>query len=116
MCARSLTQDADGLPSPAVATIREQAAEVLQTARIQRWPPEDVLRTLIAAESAGRDQANRQIRLKQASFPATKTLDNFGRGFVHPTHHVRLPGLAGVDPSHREFAAGGPGGSRQKPR
>jgi DNA replication protein DnaC len=67
----------DGLRRLRLATIRAQAAEVLQTARTQRWPPEDVLRTLIAAEIAGRDLANRQIRLKQAGFPATKTLDSF---------------------------------------
>jgi len=67
----------DGLRRLRLATIREQAAEVLQTARTQRWPPEDVLRALIAAEIAGRDRANRQIRLKQAGFPATKTLDSF---------------------------------------
>ena len=67
----------DGLRRLRLATIRAQAAEVLQTARTQRWPPEDVLRTLIAAEIAGRDRANQQIRLKQAGFPATKTLDSF---------------------------------------
>jgi DNA replication protein DnaC len=49
-----------------LATMREQAADVLQTARTQRWGAEDVLRRLLDAEIAARDAANRRIRLKQA--------------------------------------------------
>jgi len=60
-----------------LATMREQAAEVLQTARTQRWGADDVLRTLLEAEIAARDAANRRIRLKQAGFPVPKTLDGF---------------------------------------
>ena len=32
-----------------LATIRAQAPELLHMARLPRWPPEDVLRTLVAA-------------------------------------------------------------------
>jgi DNA replication protein DnaC len=60
-----------------LATMREQAAEVLHTARTQRWAAEDVLRTLLEAEIASRDVANRGIRLKQAGFPVPKTLEAF---------------------------------------
>ena len=60
-----------------LATMREQAAEVLHTARTQRWAAEDVLRTLLDAEIAARDAANRGIRLKQAGFPVPKTLEAF---------------------------------------
>jgi DNA replication protein DnaC len=60
-----------------LATMREQAAEVLHTARTQRWAAEDVLRTLLEAEIAARDVANRGIRLKQAGFPVPKTLEAF---------------------------------------
>jgi DNA replication protein DnaC len=60
-----------------LATMREQAAEVLQTARTQRWGAEDVLRRLLEAEIAARDAANRRIRLKQAGFPVPKTLEAF---------------------------------------
>ncbi len=60
-----------------LATMREQAAEVLHTARTQRWAAEDVLRTLLEAEIASRDAANRGIRLKQAGFPVPKTLEAF---------------------------------------
>jgi len=60
-----------------LATMREQAAEVLHTARTQRWTAEDVLRTLLEAEITARDAANRGIRLKQAGFPVPKTLEAF---------------------------------------
>ncbi len=60
-----------------LSTMREQAAEVLQTAKTQRWGAEDVLRTLLDAEIVARDAANRRIRLKQAGFPVPKTLESF---------------------------------------
>jgi len=68
----------DGLRRLKLATMREQAAEVLQSAKTQRWGAEDVLRTLLQAEIAARDAANRRIRLKQAGFPVPKTLDAEG--------------------------------------
>ena len=40
-----------GLRRLKLATIRAQAPEVLQIARTQRWPPEDVLRALVANKS-----------------------------------------------------------------
>jgi len=67
----------EGLRRLKLATMREQGAEVLQTARTQRWGAEDVLRTLLAAEITARDAANRRIRLKQAGFPVPKTLEGF---------------------------------------
>ena len=98
----------DGLRRLRLATIREQAAEVLQTARTQRWPPEDVLRTLIAAEIAGRDQANRKIRLKQACFPATKTLDSFDFDVVPMLSKARVLAICAGDPPSRLGALTGP--------
>lgn len=68
---------AAGLRRLKLATIRAQAPEVLQTARTQRWPPEDVLRTLVTAEIAARDQTNQRIRLKAANLPVLKQLDDF---------------------------------------
>ena len=67
----------DGLRRLKLATMRDQAAEVLQSAKTQRWGAEDVLRTLLKAEIAARDAANRRIRLKQAGFPVPKTLEVF---------------------------------------
>jgi DNA replication protein DnaC len=66
-----------GLRRLKLATIRTQAAEILQTARTQRWPLEDVLRTLVIAEITARDQTNRQLRLKAANLPVHKSLDAF---------------------------------------
>ena len=57
-----------------LATMREQAAEVLHTARTQRWGAEDVLRTLLEAEIAARDAANRGIRVeRRLDLPWTRT-------------------------------------------
>ena len=57
--------------------MRRTAPEVLQTAKTQRWTPEEVLRTLIEAEIAARDVSNDANRLKAAAFPVVKTLDGF---------------------------------------
>lgn len=52
-----------------LATVRRNAAEVLQVAKTQRWTPEEVLRTLVEAEIAARDASNTANRLKAAAFP-----------------------------------------------
>lgn len=44
-----------GLKRLKLATVRAVAPEVLQTAKTQRWAPEEVLRTLVEAEIAARD-------------------------------------------------------------
>jgi DNA replication protein DnaC len=66
-----------GLRRLKLATVRSMAPDVLQTAKTQRWTPEEVLRTLIEAEIAARDASNTAARLKAAAFPVTKTLDGF---------------------------------------
>ena len=60
-----------------LATMREQAPEVLQTAMTQRWSAEEVLRSLLQAEITAREAANRRIRLKQGGFPVLETLEAF---------------------------------------
>ena len=60
-----------------LATVRRLAPEVLATAKVQRWVPEEVLRTLIEAEVAARDESNQANRLRGAGFPVTKTLEEF---------------------------------------
>ncbi len=73
-----LAADLDaGLRRLKLAAIRRTAPEVLQTAKTQRWTPEEVLRTLIETELAARDASNVANRLKAAGFPVTKTLDSF---------------------------------------
>src|SRR5919109_664702 len=66
-----------GLRRLKLATIRAQGPEILQTARTQRWPVEEVLRTLVAAEISARDQTNQRLRLKAANLPVLKELDLF---------------------------------------
>jgi DNA replication protein DnaC len=60
-----------------LAAVRRLAPEVLQTAKVQRWAPEEVLRTRIEAEISARDESNLRNRLRGAGFPVTKTLEEF---------------------------------------
>jgi DNA replication protein DnaC len=68
---------AAGLRRLKLAAVRRLAPEVLRTAKTQRWSPEDLLRTLVEAEIAARDESNARARLRAANFPVTKTLDDF---------------------------------------
>ncbi len=86
-----------GLRRLKLATIRAQAPEVLQTARTQRWPPEDVLRTLVAAEVAARDQTNQHVRLKAANLPVLKRLDDFDTPGTGKSHVLIGVGLHAVE-------------------
>ena len=72
--------DADveaGLRRLRLAAIRRTAPDVLATAKAQRWTPDEVLRVLVEAEIASRDESNRRNRLAAARFPIGKTLDEF---------------------------------------
>ena len=66
-----------GLRRLKLSTVRAMAAEIMVTAKTQRWTPEELLRTLIEAELAARDASNTANRLKAATFPVAKTLDTF---------------------------------------
>ena len=57
--------------------LRAAAAEVIATAKAQRWDPAEVLRVLLAAEVAGRDRATRAQRRRAAGLPAGKTFDTW---------------------------------------
>jgi DNA replication protein DnaC len=67
----------DALKRLKLSAVRLLAPEVLHTAKVQRWTPEEVLRTLIEAEITARDTSNQRNRLRGAGFPVTKTLDEF---------------------------------------
>jgi DNA replication protein DnaC len=111
-----------GLRRLKLATIRAHAPEVLQTAKTQRWAPEEVLRTLVGAEIAARDQTNQQLRLKAANLPVVKSLEDFDRlasGIPTPTfnyvaslewvrahENLLLVGPAGTGKSHVLIGAG----------
>jgi len=66
-----------GLRRLRLRRMRELAPELLATARTQRWRPEELLATLVREEISARDHSNLQLRLKQAQFPAHKTLEGF---------------------------------------
>lgn len=55
--------------------LRGAAAEILATARSQRWDPAEVLRVVLAAEADGRDAATIRNRRRRAGFPSGKTFD-----------------------------------------
>lgn len=111
-----------GLKRLKLARIRACAADVLQTAKTQRWSPEELLRTLIEAEIAARDESNLRNRLKVAGFPATKTFDDFqlvhssvpkatfdyicSLEWIRARENLCLVGPAGTGKSHLLVAAG----------
>jgi DNA replication protein DnaC len=66
-----------GLRRLRLSAIRALAPELLVTATIQRWKPEQLLAAFVEAEIASRDRANARERMKTAAFPVTKTLDAF---------------------------------------
>jgi DNA replication protein DnaC len=68
---------AAGLKRLKLAAMRSLAPELLVTATTQRWKPEELLRTLVQAEIASRDASNTRTRLRTASFPVIKTLEDF---------------------------------------
>ncbi|MBM4438176.1 MAG: IS21-like element helper ATPase IstB [Actinobacteria bacterium] len=119
----ALPQDLlDGLKRLTLSHFRAQATDILQTATTQRWPPEQLLRTLLATEVAGRDAANQQLRFTQAGFPAVKTFDDFQLGassvppatvdylasleWLHKHENLCLIGPAGTGKTHLLLAAG----------
>ena len=105
-----------GLRRLRLAAMRSQAPEVLHVATTQRWPAEQVLRTLVEAEISGRDAAMQRARLRQAGFPVTKTLEEFQIGlssipqatfdylasleWVRAKENVLLVGPPGTGKSH----------------
>jgi len=111
-----------GLKRLKLAAVRRLAPEVLQTARTQRWKPDEVLRALIEAEIAARDASNAATRLRNATFPVVKTFDGFdvaassvpqptvdylaGLEWVHAPENLCLVGPAGTGKSHLLLAAG----------
>ena len=64
-----------GLRRLKLRRIRQLAPELYVTARTQRWQPEEFLRVLVSEECAARDESNRELRLRTATFPPRKTLD-----------------------------------------
>nr|WP_269432056.1 IS21-like element helper ATPase IstB [Saccharothrix sp. ST-888] len=53
--------------------IRRAMAEIVPTAKAQRWDPAEIVRALLAEEAVGRDAANLRTRRARAAFPTGKT-------------------------------------------
>jgi len=101
-----------GLRRLKLRSFRQLAAEVCQTARTQRWRPEEVLRVLVEAECKARDESNRLLRLKQAAFPVYKTLASFDLT-ASTLSQATFDYLASLEwiPEHRNLALVGPPGT-----
>ena len=111
-----------GLRRLKLAAIRQLAPELLVTAKTQRWPPEELLRTLIEAEITARDASNARARMKTAAFPVIKTLDELNRSacsipgptldylasleWIAAKENLCLVGPAGTGKSHVLVALG----------
>jgi len=111
-----------GLKRLKLAKVRAIAPEVLQAARTQRWKPEEVLRVLVEAEIAARDDSNTRARRRAAGFPVAKTFHEFNVSlssvpqssidyvasleWVAAAENLCLVGPAGTGKSHLLVAAG----------
>jgi DNA replication protein DnaC len=113
---------AAGLRRLKLATMRQIAPDLLITAKTQRWPPEELLRTLVDAEITARDASNARARMKTAAFPVIKTLDELDRSacsipgptldylaaleWIAAKENLCLVGPAGTGKSHVLVALG----------
>jgi len=105
-----------GLKRLKLSTIRREAADILLTAKTQRWAPEETLRVLVELEIAARDESNCRNRMTAARFPVDKTLDAFNLtessiptashdylitlDWIHRADNLCLVGPAGTGKSH----------------
>jgi DNA replication protein DnaC len=56
---------------------RREAAELLETARVQRWGPHETLAAILDIEVSGRQAVSLQRRLRALGVPDSKTLKTF---------------------------------------
>ena len=92
--------------------IREQAPDVLATAKAQRWDPTELLRVLLEAEAAGRDRSTIENRRRKAKFPAGKTFEAWdpARSTIASPTQQGLRTLEWVD-RHENLVIAGPSGT-----
>ncbi len=121
--AAALSADLErGLKRLKLRAVRTLAPEILQTAKVQRWAPEELLRTLVEAEISARDESNVRARLRSAAFPVGKDLAEFkvaesavpqatfdylaSLEWVRAKENLVLVGPAGTGKSHLLIAFG----------
>jgi DNA replication protein DnaC len=110
--ARPLDADLEqGLKRLKLRRVRHIAPEVLQTAKTQRWAPDELLRTLVEAEIAARDEANLNNRIKNAGFPVPKTIEEFqlSASSIPPATFDYLGSLEWIDATENVVIVGPPG-------
>jgi DNA replication protein DnaC len=92
--------------------IREEAPDVLRTAKAQRWEPAELLRVLLVAEADGRDRSTIENRRKAAHLPAGKTFDTWdgARSSIPAATQRALRSLEWVD-RHENVVVAGPSGT-----
>ena len=92
--------------------LRNAAADVVPTARAQRWDPAEVLRVLLAEEIAGRDRATLAIRRRAAGFPTGKSFEvwNDQQCSIPAATQQALRSLEWVD-RHENLSVCGPSGT-----
>jgi DNA replication protein DnaC len=111
-----------GLRRLKLRRMRELAPELLQTARTQRWRPDELLATLVREEIEARERSNLNRRLRGAGFPGRKTLDGFrpdvselpratfeflrSLEWLERNDNICLAGPAGTGKSHLSEALG----------
>ncbi len=77
--------------------IRQAMAEIIPTAKAQRWDPAEIVRALLAEEAAGRDAANLRTR-RTPGVPDRQDLPHLERGSVlDPGPHAVRPANSGMD-------------------
>jgi DNA replication protein DnaC len=91
-----------GLKRLKLSAIRHQGADILLTAKTQRWAPEETLRVLVELEITARDESNCRNRMTAARFPVDKTLEGFNlsESSINPASHdylVTLDWIARAD-------------------
>ena len=88
--------------------VREQAPEVVMTARAQRWDPAEMLRLLLVAEAEGRDRSTIEAKRRKAHFPAGKTFESWieGRSSIPASTQRSLRSLEWVSRAENLVAAG----------
>ena len=92
--------------------IRRHVADVVATAKAQRWDPAETVRVLLDEEAAGRDASTVEIRRRKAAFPAGKTFDSFDPArfsITAATQHA-LASLEWIG-RHENLVVAGPSGT-----